>query len=76
MTRLGCFAIALVGYAVAFAAAVAAVGLRSLTIDPREAQAASGMYAFGDTILFVGVFGLLAAVSTAIALWLFLRRKS
>jgi hypothetical protein len=60
------------GYAAAFAIASAVESIRiANTIGP-EAQASSGMYAFGDSVLFVAVFGLLALVPTAAAFY-FLR---
>jgi len=58
------------GYVGAVVIAVAAVAIR-LASDP-AAQASSGMYAFGDALLFIGVFGLSSLVPTA-ALLLFLR---
>lgn len=60
------------GYAVAFLAASAAVALRVANTSGPVAQASSGMYAFGDSVLFVAVFGMLALVPTAAALF-FLR---
>jgi hypothetical protein len=68
MTRLGRLTVVLGGYAVALGVAIAVVVLRTLTVP----QASSGMYAFGETILFAGVFGLLAVVPTSLALY-FLR---
>jgi hypothetical protein len=72
MTAAGRIARVLGGYAAAAVVACLAVFARSSTIDPAVAQAASGMYAFGDTILFAGVFGVVALVPTAMAL-VFLR---
>jgi hypothetical protein len=59
------------GYVAAFLAASAVVAIRMATTrgDP---QAAGGMYAFGDSILFVAVFGVLALVPTGGVLY-FLR---
>ena len=71
MTRLGRLTAVLGGYAVALGVAIAVVVLRTLTVGA-EARASSGMVAFGETILFGGVFGLLAVVPTALALY-FLR---
>ena len=59
------------GYVAAFLAASAAVAIRMATSGP-EAQAAGGMYAFGDSIVFVAVFGVLALLPTGAALY-FLR---
>src|SRR5690242_1891330 len=52
------------GYVLAFAIASAAVALHMATTNQADASAASGMYAFGDTILFVAVFGVVALVPT------------
>ncbi len=60
------------GYVAAFLAASAAVAIRMATTSGPEAQAAGGMYAFGDSIVFVAVFGLLALLPTGAVLY-FLR---
>lgn len=60
------------GYVVAFFVASAAVGIRLASTRGPDAQASSGMYAFGDTVLFVAVFGVVALVPTAAVLF-FLR---
>jgi hypothetical protein len=60
------------GYIGAFLIAAAVVAIRVATTSGPEAQASSGMYAFGDLALFVAVFGFLALVPTAAALY-FLR---
>ena len=41
-------------------------------------RASSGMYAFADLLLFLGVFGMLALLPTALALYFLIRsfRKS
>ncbi len=59
------------GYIGAVVIAVAAVAIRVATSGP-DAQASSGMYAFGDALLLIAVFGLFSLVPTA-ALLLFLR---
>ncbi|MGE3511369.1 MAG: hypothetical protein AB7N65_21070 [Vicinamibacterales bacterium] len=56
------------GYLTAFLAASAAVAVRVASTSGLDAQASSGMYAFGDAYVFVGVFGLLALVPTGAAL--------
>jgi hypothetical protein len=61
-----------VGYAAAFLVASAAVAVRLASTSGPDAQAASGMYAAGDAFLFVAVFGVVALVPTAAALF-FLR---
>src|SRR4030095_1207550 len=60
------------GYLLAVLVAIAAVFLRvALTSDP-NAQASSGMYAFGDSLLFIAVFSVAAVPPTGAALY-FLR---
>jgi hypothetical protein len=60
------------GFLVAFLVASAAVAVRVASTNAADAQAASGMYAFGDTLLFFAVFGLVGLVPTSAALY-FLR---
>jgi len=60
------------GYVAAFLVASAAVGIRLANTSGPDAQASSGMYAFGDAVLFVAVFGVGALVPTGAALF-FLR---
>jgi len=60
------------GYVSAFLAASAAVAIRMASTSGPDAQASGGMYAFGDSVVFVAVFGVLALVPTGGALY-FLR---
>jgi hypothetical protein len=60
------------GYIAAFLIAYAAVAIRVANTSGPDAQASSGMYAFGDAVLFVAVFGVAALVPTGAALF-FLR---
>jgi len=60
------------GYIAAFLMASAAVAIRVANTSGPDAQASSGMYAFGDALLFVAVFGVSALVPTGAALF-FLR---
>jgi hypothetical protein len=60
------------GYAAAVLIALALVAIHRARTNTLEAQASSGMYAFGDSLLFVGVFGIAALVPTGAALF-FLR---
>jgi hypothetical protein len=60
------------GYIAAFLMASAAVAIHVANTSGPEAQASSGMYAFGDAVLFVAVFGVAALVPTGAALF-FLR---
>jgi hypothetical protein len=61
-----------VGYIAALLVASAAVAIRVANTSGPDAQASSGMYAFGDAVLFVAVFGVGALVPTGAALF-FLR---
>ncbi len=60
------------GYIAAFLVASATVAFRVASTSGPDAQASSGMYAFGDSVVFVAVFGVLALVPTGAALF-FLR---
>jgi hypothetical protein len=60
------------GYIAAVLLASAAVAIRIATTSGPEAQASSGMHAFGDALLFTAVFGVGALVPTG-ALLVFLR---
>jgi len=60
------------GYLVAFGLACAVVAVHVAFTSGPVAQASSGMLAFGDGILFLGVFGLAAIPPTGAALY-FLR---
>lgn len=61
--------IVIAGYVAAFVIAAVAVKIHIATTDPVQASAASGMYAFGDLLLFAGVFGVLALLPTGAALF-------
>jgi len=58
------------GYVAAFLLAFAAVAIRVATTSGPDAQASSGMYAFGDALLFVAVFAVTALAPTGAALFL------
>ena len=60
------------GYIVAFLMASAVVAIHVSNTSGPDAQASSGMYAFGDALIFVAVFGVSALVPTGAALF-FLR---
>jgi hypothetical protein len=73
MSRRYKLGVVLGGYAAALLVACAATYVRAAIearIDP--VQASGGMQAFGDSLLFVGLFGFLALIPTALALY-FLR---
>jgi hypothetical protein len=61
-------------YVAAFALAYIAVALNDASMDPITRQ--GGMAAFGDTALFLGVFGVCAAAVTAYALYTFRDRAA
>src|SRR6267142_196801 len=58
-----------VGYLAALLVASAAVAIRLAHTSGPDAQASSGMYAFGDALLFVVVFGVAALVPSGAALF-------
>jgi hypothetical protein len=60
------------GYVVAAVLAVGVVAIRQANTNTADAQASSGMYAFGDAMTFVAVFGICALAPTGTAL-VFLR---
>jgi hypothetical protein len=60
------------GYVAAFGIAAAVVSLNVALSHRTANQASSGMVAFGDTLLFLGVFGLVSIVPTGAGLF-FLR---
>src|SRR5262245_14862624 len=65
-------AIVAVGYLASLLLAALAVAVHIALTSGADANASSGMYAFGDALLFVFVFGGCALVPTAAALY-FLR---
>lgn len=58
------------GYVVSFLLASAAVAIRVAHTSGPDAQASSGMYAFGDAVTWVFVFSLCALVPTGATLFL------
>lgn len=56
------------GYAGCLLLACAAVALHTAVTSGPDRQASGGMYAFGDSLLFAGVFGVSGLVPTAVAL--------
>src|SRR6185369_14148114 len=67
-------AVVLAGYLAAFLIASALVAIRIALTNTPDAAASSGMYAAGDAMLFVAVFGLASLLPTAAALY-FLRTR-
>jgi hypothetical protein len=72
MKALAKFGSVLAGYVAAALAANAAVAVRLAHTSGTDAQASPGMYAFGDGLVFIAVFGAVALFPTGLALW-FLR---
>ena len=62
------------GYILACLIAVGTVYAYEWSIPTAASQASSGMYAFGDLILFVSVFGFLALFPTGLALYFVFRK--
>ena len=75
MSGLAKMGLVLGGYLLACLIASGAVYVyQSFTRSAAAAQASAGMYAFGDLILFVGLFGVLALLPTGLALYLLFRK--
>jgi hypothetical protein len=68
-------AIVVGGYLLAFLMACAAVALHSAFTAESGSQASGGMSAFGDLVLFVAVFGVVALVPTGAAFSFLLSKK-
>ncbi|MBL8488908.1 MAG: hypothetical protein JNK22_17730 [Rhodocyclaceae bacterium] len=58
----------LAGYAIALLVAIAAVALHVHLGDPQDRVLSSGMHAFGDAIVFLGVLALASVPATGAAL--------
>jgi hypothetical protein len=66
------FGLVAAGYVAAFLIAAASVAINVAWTSAPDSQASSGMAAFGDSLLFLAVFGLAAVLPTAAGLF-FLR---
>ena len=75
ITKVG---LVIAGYVAACFLASGVVYVDRLFTSTAVTQASSGMYAFGDLLLFVGMFGVLALLPTGLALYFLIRvfRKS
>ena len=62
------FGLVAIGYAAALAIALAVVAIRVAETSGPVAQASSGMYAFGDLLTFLAVFGTGALIPTGLGL--------
>jgi hypothetical protein len=74
MSRLAKAGLVIGGYVTACLAASAVVYIWELFTQGPIAQASSGMYAFGDLLLFIGVFGGLALIPSGLAVYFLLRK--
>ena len=75
MSNLAKFGLVIGGYVTACLIASGIVYMYQYFTQDAASQASAGMSAFGDLILFIGIFGVLALIPTALALY-FLLRKS
>jgi hypothetical protein len=62
------------GYVAACFIASAVVYVWQLYTQDASAQASAGMYAGGDLLLFIGVFGVLALIPTGLAVYFLIRK--
>ncbi len=69
MKKLALFGIIAAGYIAAFLLASVALHFRQIATPDAQVQASAGMYAFGDSIYFSNVFGVLALFPTGLALY-------
>ena len=74
MSRLAKFGLVIGGYVAACLVAIGAVYVYEIFTQNAAAQASAGMYAFGDFVLLVGIFGVLALFPTGLALYFLLRK--
>ena len=74
MSRLAKLGLVIGGYVAACLIASGVVYVWVLFTQGPIAQASSGMYAFGDLLLFIVIFGVLALIPTGLAVY-FLFRK-
>ena len=74
MSRLAKLGLVISGYMVACLIASGVVYVWELFTQGPIAQASSGMYAFGDLLLFIGVFGVLALIPTGVAIYYLIRK--
>jgi hypothetical protein len=74
LSRLAKFGLVVGGYVAACLIASGVVYVWELFTQGPIAQASSGMYAFGDLLLFIGVFVVLALIPTGLAVYLLFRK--
>lgn len=73
MNRLGKLGLVIGGYVAACLIAGIAVYMNQIFTQSAAAQASSGMHAFNDFLIFVGMFGICALFPTGLALFFLLR---
>jgi hypothetical protein len=73
MSRIAKLGLVVGGYLAACLLAGGVVYVYQLFTNHAVTQASSGMYAFGDLLLFIGVFGLLSLPPTGLALYFLIR---
>ena len=71
LTKLG---MVIGGYVAACLITSAVVYVWQLSTQNAAAQASAGMYAGGDLLLFIGMFGVLALFPTSLALYFLIRK--
>jgi hypothetical protein len=69
------FGLVAVGYAAALAIALGVVAIRVAETSGPVAQASSGMYAFGDLLTFLAVFGAGSLVPTGLGIYFLWRTR-
>jgi len=74
MSRLAKLALVFGGYVMACLVASGVVYVWQLSTQNAAAQASAGMYAGGDFILFIIMFGFLALIPTGLAVFFLIRK--
>ena len=74
MSGLVTMGLVIVGYVAACLVASGVAYVWDQFTQGSVAQASSGMYAFGDLLLFIGVFSVLALIPTGLAVYFLLRK--
>lgn len=74
MSKLAKLGLVIGGYVAACLIASAFVYVWQQFTKDASAQASAGMYAGGDLILFIGVFGFLALIPTGLAVYSLLKK--
>ena len=75
MSNLAKLGVIIGGYTLACLVAYGVLYVYQLFTQDASAQASAGMYAFGDLLLFIGIFGVLAVVPTGLAFYFLLKSR-